>query len=385
MTFASLTPSALTASLEKLASASTEDECAVALVSAAGMIQEAVLVGQSQESFHDALDACPNGLGEQLKAVLDRSVNFHLLAEGGMLGLWMLPVAINSNHSLPATIDLERTTLNALKMSGCLLEQLELSKAKTGGDRSGWTCVLPTLYSDVQIRNADIGELVRLPHEARDIIRGDVQALSFSAGPNTGDVEPGVQIYYLPFVAFAPQGVPPTLPLGSAKTTARLTQWVNATLAPTMANEFALTVGQLPQPFTLALRVGDRLRTEVVLRESMHRICASSGVEPNGLAALVAPYSTATSDETFMVGVSLVSRLTQNVVATLSLPVVSEAGQEEVALATHILNDMGMDCIQDFNGALQTSACQHCGKFQYALPNVEVAGNKMAAPAANVH
>ena len=59
--------------------------------------------------------------------------------------------------------------------------------------------------------------------------------------------------------------------------------------------------------------------------------------------------------------------------ATLSLPVESDDGQEEVALASHILKDMGMDCIQDYHQPIHTIACQHCGNFQFALPSADVA------------
>ncbi|KVP39536.1 hypothetical protein WJ87_04680 [Burkholderia ubonensis] len=365
-------------SLEQLASAKTEQDCASALVSAAALIQEAVVAGQSPKSFHEALDACPEGMGRELMAVMDRAVNFHLLEDGGTLGLWMLPVVISSSKPLPGTLPLETKTLNALKMSGCLLQQLGLSAARTGGNRIGWTFVLPTLYSDDQIRNADLGELIRLPHEAREVVRGERKAISFSAGEDTGNVEPGANLFYLPVVAFSPDGLPPSMPMGSAKTMNRMNQWVTATLEPVLKDAFVVHVAHLPQPFSLSLRVGERLRMDVRLRELMMRVCNDSGVEPNGLAALVAPYATRQSDGTFMVGVSLVSRLTSNVVATLALPVESEDGQEEVALAAHILKDMGMDCIQDFQHPIHTIACQHCGHFQFALPSADVAGKGLA-------
>ncbi|KVP75519.1 hypothetical protein [Burkholderia ubonensis] len=373
MTFAELTPSSLIVSLEQLASAKTEQDCANALVSAAALIQEAIVAGQSPKSFHEAMESCPEGLGTQLMAVMDRAVNFHLLEDGGTLGLWMLPVVVSAGKSLPATIPLEANTLNALKMSGCLLQQLGLSAMKTGGNRMGWTFVLPTLYSEEQIRNADLGELIRLPHEAREVVRGEREAITFSAGDDMGHVEPGANLFYLPFVAFSPEGFPPSMPMGSAKTMSRMSQWVTATLQPVLSDAFVVHVAHLPQPFSLSLRVGERLRMDVRLRELMLRVCNDSGVEPNGLAALVAPYATRQSDGTFMVGVSLVSRLTKNVVATLSLPVESEDGEEEVALATHILKDMGMDCIQDFQQPIHTIACQHCGNFQFALPSAELA------------
>jgi len=385
MNIADLTPTSLLTSLEQLACAATEDACASALVSAAGLVQEAVLGGQSGDSFHGALSTCPQDLGMQMTAVLDRAVNFHLLASGGTLGLWLLPVVVNAGKALPSTIPLEARTMNGLKMSGCLLEQLGLSTAMAGGKRAGWTYILPALYSDEQIRNIDLGELIRLPHQARDVVRGARKAVSFDAGADRAGAA-GVSLYYLPFVAFAPEGLPPTMPMGSAKTTTRMTQWATDTLQPMLADGFSVHVGHVPQPFSLALRVGQRLRTDVHLRELMQRVSAESGVAPNGLAALVAPYATKQTDGTFMVGVSLVSRLTKNVVATLSLPAESEGGEDEVAQVTHILKDMGMDCIQDFHAPITTIACQHCGNLQYALPNAQVAFDSMAKPSAeNLH
>lgn len=370
---AELTPSSLMVSLEQLASAKTEQECASALVSAAALIQESVLAGQSPKSFQEALESCPEDLGAQLGAVMDRAANFHMLEDGGTLGLWMLPVVVSAGKALPAAIPLETNTLNAIKVSGSLLQQLGLSAMKTGGNRMGWTYVLPTLYSEEQIRNTDLGELIRLPHEAREVVRGERKAISFNAGDNLGELEPGANLYFLPFIAFSPEGLPPAMPLGSAKTMSRMSQWVTATLQPKLNDAFVVHVAHLPQPFSLSLRVGERLRMDVRLRELMMRVCNDSGVEPNGLAALVAPYATRQSDGTFMVGVSLVSRLTKNVVATLSLPVESDDGQEEVALASHILKDMGMDCIQDYHQPIHTIACQHCGNFQFALPSADVA------------
>lgn len=376
---AELTPSSLMVSLKQLATAESEQACASALVSAASLIQTAVLNEQSPESFQEALDSCPIDLRHELGAAMDRAANFHLLESGGTLGLWLLPVVISSSKELPATIPLETSTLTAVKLSGSLLQQLGLSALKTGGKRSGWTFVLPSLYSDEQIRNTELGELIRVPHEAREVVRGQREAVTFCAGEGSAEVAPGANLFYLPFVTFSPEGVSPAMPLGSAKTMNCMTRWVTGTLEPRLKDNFVVHVAHVPQPFTLGLRVGDRLLTDVRLREVMLRVCNDSGVEPNGLAALVAPYATRQSDGTFMVGVSLVSRLTKNVVATLALPVESENGLDEVALATHILKDMGMECIQDAHEPIQTTACQHCGNFQFELPNPEIAGTGMAA------
>jgi hypothetical protein len=380
-----LTPSSLVVSLEQLASAQNEQDCASALVAAAATIQEAILSGQSAEDFQAALNECPEGLAGQLGNVMDRAVNFHLLQDGGTLGLWMLPVVVSTDKQLAHSFALETQTLNAMKMSGTLLQQLGLTAKQTGNARTGWTYVLPMLYSEETVRNTDLGELIRLPHEAREVVRGERDHVGFNGAEIAGLVEPGVNVFFLPFVAFSPEGLPPALPMGSNKTVHRLTQWVSETLKPVLKDNFEVHAAQYPQPFSLSLRVGARLRMDVRLREVMLRVSNESGIEPNGLAALVAPYAMRQTDGTFMVGVSLVSRLTKNVVGTLTLPLESDDGQEEVALATHILKDMGMECIQDFNRPIETIACQHCGNFQFALPSPEFAFKGIAQQTNHVH
>ncbi len=380
-----LTPSSLVVSLEQLASAQNEQDCASALVAAAATLQEAVLSGQSAEEFQAALNECPEGLAGQLGNVMDRAVNFHLLQDGGTLGLWMLPVVISTGKALPHEFALEKESLNAMKMSGSLLQQLGLTAKQTGGSRTGWTFVLPTLFSEEVVRNLDLGALIRLPHEAREVVRGERDAIEFMAQDVDGLVEPGANTFFMPFIAFSPEGLPPSLPAASEKTLHRMTQWVSETLKPSLADDFVVHVAQYPQPFSLSLRVGERLAMDVRLREMMLRVSNESGIEPNGLAALVAPYATRQSDGTFMVGVSLVSRLTKNVMATLALPVESEDGLEEVALASHILKDMGMECIQDTRHPIPTIACQHCGNIQYALPSPEIAFKGIAQSTNHVH
>ena len=380
---AKLSPSSMIVSLEQVASARTEQECAQALVAAASLIQQSILAEQDPASFHEAMNTVPDRLAVQLGAVVDRSVNFHLLEDGGTLGLWLLPVVVSTAKKLPSVLPLETKTLHALKMSGALLSQLSLTAAQTGGDRTGWTYVLPALYSDAQIRNADVGALIRLPHEARQVVRGTLDAISFDTGKDCGEEGDGASLYFLPFVAFAPDGHAPMMPAASSKTVSRMSQWAAVSLTHALGPDFETYVASQPQPYTLALRVGARLRMDVHLRELMARVTADSGVEANGLAALVAPYATRQMDGSLLVGVSLVARMTRNVVATLALPVESDDGQEEVALITHILRDMGMACIQQHASPIDTISCQHCGGLQFALPSPDVAFNGLMTPETN--
>lgn len=378
-----LSPSSLISSLTRVAEASSETSCAQALVSAAALLQEAVLSNHPPAEFHAALEAVPANLGAELHEAMNRAVNFHLLEDGGTLGLWLVPVVLSTEKSLPSIIALETQSLNALKMSGCLLQQLSLSPKKSGGGRTGWTYVIPALYGDEQIRSADMGTLIRLPHEAREVVRGSREELSFQTGEEVTSIE-GTALYFLPFVAYSPAGFPASLPAASSKTTSRLSQWISETLEPVLGAEFTSHPIQ-PSPFTLGLRAGDRLLMDVKLRSMMLTIGNQSGVEPNGLAALVAPYATRSSDGAFMIGVSLMARMTQNVVATLALPVTSHDGQEELALTTHILRDMGMVAIQQQDDAISTFACQHCGKVQFAMPNPAFASQGVQECTQHVH
>jgi hypothetical protein len=297
----------------------------------------------------------------------------------------MLPVVVSTSKPLPHTFALETESLNAMKMSGTLLQHLGLTPKQTGGDRTGWTFVLPMLLSEEVVRNTDLGALIRLPHEAREVVRGERDVIDFTSAEVEGLVEAGANTFFLPFVAFSPEGLPPSLPASSEKTVHRMTEWVSKTLVPVLADDFVVHVAQYPQPYSLSLRVGERLSMDVRLREMMYRVSNESGIEPNGLAALVAPYAMRQADGTFMVGVSLVSRLTKNIMGTLALPVETEDGLEEVALAAHILKDMGMECIQDTRHAIPTIACQHCGNIQFALPSPEVAFKGIAQSPDHVH
>ena len=383
MTQTSLSSSSLISSLKHVAEASTEAACAQALVATATLLQLAILADHPPEDFHAVLESVPDSLGAQLQEVMSRAVNFHLLDDGGTLGLWLVPVVLSMEQALPSIIALETQSLNALKLSGCLLKQLGLARDQRGTDRTGWTYVIPALYSDEQIRNADLGTLVRLPHEAREVVRGDREMLSFKTEAETG-TEEGSALYFLPFVAFSPSGFPASRPADSSHTTTRLSRWVANTLTPVMGDKFTSYVIQ-PHPFTAALAAGHRLYLDVKLRAMMLTISHQTGVEPNGLAALVAPYAAKQSDGAFMVGITLVSRMTQNFVATVSLPVESEDGQDELAATLHILRDMGMVAIQHQTESLPTYACQHCGKVQFAMPSPAVANQGVQECARHVH
>lgn len=372
-----LTPAALTATLHNVVSAKNEVDCATALVSAASLIQEAVLSNLDAEEFRKILSACPDSLNGVLGQALDRAVNFHVTDEG-TLGLWLIPVVLSSSKALQARIALENASMNGLRLLGSVNQQMGLSSDKLGDGRLGWSYLIPALYDVNQVRGADLGDLIRLPQHARQAVQGSRESVKFLAGESADKLEPGVSLYFLPMVAFHPAGVAISIPAESERTGYRLTQWIKDTLTPSIGTDFYVRAALRPQPFSVALDVGERLRLEANLREIMGRVCIERGVEPNGMSALVAPYAVRQLNGQLMLGVSLVSRLTGGTMATVSLPVETKTGAEEVDLVTHVLKDMGMHCVQDRSEPIPTIACQHCGGVQFAMPSPECAAHGMA-------
>lgn len=381
-----LTSSSLTIALEAVASAATDQACAQAIVMAAASIQGAVLAGQEPKSFMEAIDSCVSHHASHLSAVIDRAVNFHITEDGGTLGLWMLPVTLSSAHTFASSVQLETESLNLLKMAGCLQQQFGFSGSSA--NHRGWAFVLPTLLSAERIREADIATLITLPGQARAVIRGLQKEVSFLA---SDEVPPaltvaGVSQFFLPVVAYHPAGAEITLPSASSKTVLRMTHWIESTLSSSItSNDYEVRVAPQPHPFSVALEVGERQRLDVKFRAMLAQICDQAKVHPNGMAALVAPYAVRQTDGHLTLGVTLVSRMTQAVVATIGIPVTSEDAQEEIATATYLLREMGMEHIQQHAAPIPTVACQHCGNLQYARPSQEAAFNGMATSTGSVH
>lgn len=370
---AQLTPFTLADALESIVSAASDDQCAASLASAAALLQDAVLSGQAPHSVFEAIESCPPHLAPVLTPMVDRAVSFAPLQDGSMLALWLQPVALSSPWHLPAHITLETASLNGIKMTAYLQEQLAVNKL------GGWTYVLPTLLSAEQIRQADIGELIRLPHQARAVIRGEHKAVEFHSAAIFEYNEPGVSLYFLPVVACHPAGAEIGLPAPSERTMHRLSKWVADSFDQQDgdAERLVVHVAPQPQPFSEALGVGERLVLDVSLREQVMMACARADVQPNALAALVAPYVAHEMEDEFVLGVSLVSRLTGAFVETLSLPVgASQDTPSEIVSMVHcILQEMGMQMVQLRHDPIDTIACQHCGNLQYALPGLAHEGH----------
>ncbi|WP_126223672.1 hypothetical protein [Burkholderia ambifaria] len=358
--------------LSAVAESKSESECAQALVTAATMVQSAILADQPAETLEAAFETCPAQLQSYLSAVLDRAVEFHPQADGGTLGLWLVPVVLGCAQPLVDTIHLESKALQAMRFSSTLLHQFGLAVDTTKpltGAPLGWTYLLPSLYSYEALVSAQLDHLVCLPHEARGVIRGDAKRVNFEPGEEGTPVAGPDQLYFLPVVVYHPPGAQVSLPAESEQTAERLTRWIRASLPGVGDEQLTIRAGSRPHPYSVALEVGKRMRRDARARYLIAETMARSNVEPHGMAALVAPYAVANADGELTLGVSLVSRLTGAAIAVMQMPVDTEDGREEVALTTYLLNQMGVDCTEHRPEPIQTIACQHCGSIQYSMPH----------------
>lgn len=365
---APLSSSSLLVALNAIATAKTPEECGQALVTGATLVQDAIAIRQAPHEVQAALNACPDELGQALGMVLDRAVSIHHNDDGSALALWLLPVVVSCGAELPSMLRLEQTSMSGLKLAAYLQEQLGLPPAK-----NGWVSALPVLYHNDQLKSSDLGALVDLPHLVRESIRGTGPAVNFGEA-EAMSIGAGVALYHLPVVAHHPAGTDIILPAPSDKTTHRATKWVTDTLNQMGVQDVAIHVAPTPRVFADAFVVGERLKLDVEIRERIMQVCDETGMQPNGLAALVAPYVTRQMDDgTHVLGVSLVSRLTTSFIATISLPFsgITNADHDEVALIGRILQELGMQVVQMRSEAIETISCQHCGHLQYSMPAVQ--------------
>lgn len=356
--------SSLTTALEKVRRASSERECAAALVTVATMLQEAVLRKQPMADINDAIDACPDSLGMVLGAAMDRAVNF-TQTERGTMGLWLLPVRLVSEEALPGLIQLTNDKMRAMKMAAAVQAQMKLLESSV----PGWCFTIPALVSDEALRNAELSSLIQFPQQVQSLIQGEREQVSFIEELDFEEVEAGVSVYYLPMVIFHPNGTSLDAPTSSEQLVHRMFRWVEESVAPETVTE--ITVSSVPQPFSLALRVGQRMELGGRFRQMMLDLRAKSDIDFNGMAALVTPYEVRNKDEDLLLGVSLVSRLTKTALASMTLPVLEGAGEEEMAIVTAVLNELGVERVQQHQHPVGTIACQHCGNIQFALPSMD--------------
>ncbi|MBK3779862.1 hypothetical protein G3A43_06315 [Paraburkholderia aspalathi] len=373
-----MTPESLFQALSAISGSSDEEATANALESAATLVQDAILNDQPSDSFNAALSSCAAQHGKLLSAVLDRTVEFHPLRDGGRLALWLLPVVLGASSALPEVIVLDSTSLQSMRMASSLMSQLGLTATeedKKADNPLGWTYVMPKLYSYESMQSAELGELVRLPHQARAVLRGERKRVSFEPGEQRKTDAGAGQLYFLPFVAYHPEGHQIDLPQASEAVIERMTRWVRTTLvqADGANSELDIRVAPQPQPFTFALTAGARMRQESRARFVISETIARSGIEANGMAALVAPYAVENAAGELTLGVSLVSRLTGDPLARIELPVEAEDGGDDAAMVTTILTQLGMKCAQYHSHPINTFACQECGSLQLSFPSPAVA------------
>lgn len=373
-----LTPASLERSLTAIEQSADTEACSAALLSAAELMQEAVLSNQSSESFTEALNSCPANLSGLLDQVIDRAINFHQLPDGGTLGFWLLPINIVSPRALPPTLALATTDgMAGLRVGSALLKQLKLSVHDLGANATlGWTYPLDTLYSHEALEASDLSDLMHVPLQARDVVTGFSRDVDFKAGQVEFDdaVLPpaGSHQYYLPVVVYHPAGASITLPEASEQMMYRVNRWIERSMPADLLKDLSIRIASQPQPFSVGMVVGRRMLNDFRMRGLIGALVSKSGVEPNGMAALVSLYQAQNRNNALTVGVSLVSRLTGNNLATINLQISTDDGREELALTTHVLKDLGIESTVHNPYPVPTIACQHCGKLQFAMPPAEL-------------
>lgn len=384
-----LTPASLLSSLEVLAAASSEAERRARMDESATLLQDAVLAGGAREDFDAAIDSVLSGYQSHLNAVMNRSVNFHVQADGSALGLWLVPVMVAVDGALlPSILPLEAGSMNQLKLSGLLLKQMGLNTAfdrvREGKRGAGWAYILPSLYSMEQITGAELPELVSVPQQAKATIRGERLDVIFDCGAMVAPRK-GQCLYYLPVVFSHPDGIPAQVTMTADEVmAARLRTWVEATIRQSNDGlKSRVSCLGAPSPFTFALDAGERFELDFKVRELLSSVSASVNVHAHGMAALVAPYSIPEA-ETFALGVTLVSRMTNAILATLTVPLNTD-GLDEASWIKATLIAAGVASVEVRTEPVESYVCQHCGGVQHLAPSPQFANVGVAEMAANIH
>lgn len=352
-----LTASRIEDALVKISRASGEPNLRVALVSAATLVQTAILGGQSAADLYQALDTLDGVEGSAyVDAVLNRSVDFHLLEDGSTLGFWLLPVAIDHPAVTSATIDLRVDSLQLLRASADLAHQLGML-----GDSKGWVAAFPRLISGTALQQADLSALIRFPHSARKLMQGLVKGVDFKVDPSL-TAEAG--LYYLPLVTKHPVGADIHTPQPSAAVTARIEAWVAESL-PVRSRVHA---PKGPLPFSDAMAAGDQFLRQLTFDTIITAVVTDMGVAPGGLNIILAAYRTdspAGSHE--YLGCTVSSLLTGAVLSTVALPVPTQA-TPYLAEAKTFLLAQGVAAVQLMPEPIPAVVCHHCGELQFSLP-----------------
>lgn len=364
MSVTELTPALLLNALKAISTSSSERECTEALVTAAELLQQAVLNKQDPNQLHEMLQCVSPELSHTLYEVLGRAVDFHQDRNGAMLGLWLLPVAISSEDAFSTPVSLGGG-LPALRAAAALLEQLQL-EPKEPGQSAGWIYPIPALYSAAQLNFADVSTLIQLPVNARSVVRGDLKGLTVSLGAD--DCNAGGNVVYLPFVAYAPNGQEGVREL-SAQVSNFVTKWVKGSLTGNgMSFSTHVSVPTFPQPFSETMQDSSMLTYKAQLRYYLYRSIKNSGIAPQGIVAYLSPYSTPQTGGELVIGISFKSRLTRQVLGTITMQTFTVDALDELIETKQLLRDFGFARVEMNKAPINSLFCQHCGELQVQVP-----------------
>lgn len=365
MSHAKLTSTSFEAALAAIENAKTEKACAAALVTAASMVQGAVLGGQSLSELMSLFESCAMDYPSCVSAVVDRAIDAHELDDGGQLRLWLVPVAITSEVAFASSIPLKKTGMDKLRVESMLQGAMGLRAAPSATQSlvtHGWVQALPGLYAEDALKLTDVCELVRLPHRMRSVLRGSSKGLRFA--PEAATASPGVQMFYLPVVSYAAPGSDVSEVESSIQLAAALTQWARASLPAEYVDVSSFQACTTAHSFSLAFGVGARMKREVSIKDMLESVVQNTGVLPSGLSGLVALYQPQGTDTQF-IGVTLTSRLMKETVGLLNVQVDTEDGLDELAQVSQVLRDAGVARVMVTQAPVATYVCQHCNYPQY--------------------
>lgn len=364
MSHEKLTSNGFEAALTAIENAKTEKSCGVALVSAASMVQSAILGGQSLGELMSIFESCASDYPGCVGAVVDRAIDAHELGDGSQLRLWLVPVAVTSELAFSSSIPLKKAGMQRLRVESLLQGAMRLRSTTAGAQSTahGWVQVLPGLYAEDALKNTDVCELVKLPYRMRDVVRGASRTLRFA--PPMAAPAPGVQMYYLPVVSYAVAGCPVDEVAASIPLAMALTQWVRDSLAQELVDVSEFQACATAHAFSQAFAVGARMHREVSVKDLLASVVQTSGVAPNGLVGLVALYQPQGMDDQF-IGVTLTSRLLKTTVGLMNIRVDTEDGIDELGQVSQVLRDSGVSRVVVTREPIATVVCQHCSYPQY--------------------
>lgn len=354
--------------------ARSESQGAAALVSAATSIQHAACFGGDDLGMLKILNEVGFEFPQFIRAVLERAANVHDLGAEGKLAFSLIPIILNNEKSLPGRIDLTKQQTRKMQLEGVLLDSLNIQARKTESgelSRSGWSFVVPALYSEQVMQSTALPELIRLARNVRKLVRGEAKTFRFTHAKSE-KAPGGAQIYYMPVISYIPvdRDLMPAKP--NDRVTALLSQWVGESVKQLkVATNTSVVIGNKPVLCSMAFEIAQRIKLGVSLQEMVERVCELTDMAPQALGATVALYHPANGYGMF-VGVTMVSRLLNQTLATVHYNVHSLDGIEETAQVVSQLKELGIGATQTQLSPVATIICQHCGSPQYITPDPAV-------------